>query len=214
MAQGETTRVVLADDHKIFRQALRALMQREGIDVVGEASDGEEAVQMSQAFMPDVTVLDFGMPGLNGIDAARKIHEASPKTQTVLLTMHEDESLALEALRAGMHGYLQKSQPADELVTTVQEVARGAIHVSGGMSQTAITAYATGAKVSADPLTAREREVLRHIAEGKSTRQIAKTLKLSPKTVESHRNRLMQKLDVHGTAALTRYAIRRHLIQP
>jgi two-component system, NarL family, response regulator NreC len=214
MPQGETTRVVLADDHKIFRQALRALMQREGIEVVGEASDGEEAVQMTQAFHPDVTVLDFGMPGLNGIDAARKIHEASPDTQTVLLTMHEDESLALEALRAGMHGFLQKSQPADELVTTVQEVARGAIHVSGGMSKSAITAYATGQKTSPDPLTAREREVLRLIAEGKTTRQIARMLRLSPKTVESHRNRLMQKLDIHGTAALTRYAVRRHLIQP
>lgn len=210
----EPTRVVLADDHKIFRQALRALMQREGIEVVGEASDGEEAVQMSQTFHPDVTVLDFGMPGLNGIDAARKIHEMSPKTQTVLLTMHEDESLALEALRAGMHGYLQKSQPASELVTTVQEVARGAIHVSGGMSQTAINAYASGAKTTPDPLTGREREVLRMIAEGNTTRQIARILKLSPKTIESHRNRLMQKLDIRGTAGLTRYAIRRHLITP
>lgn len=214
MVQGDTVRVVLADDHKIFRQALRALMQREGIEVVGEASDGEEAVRMTQTFTPNVTVLDFGMPHLNGIDAARKIHEVSPKTQTVLLTMHEDESLALEALRAGMHGYLQKSQPASELVTTVQEVAHGAIHVSGGMTQAAIAAYASGAQMAADPLTAREREVLRMIAEGKTTRVIARILTLSPKTVESHRNRLMQKLDIRGTAGLTRYAIRRHLISP
>lgn len=214
MGSGDTTRVVLADDHKIFRQALRTLMTREGIEVVGEASDGDEAVALSKQYQPDVAVLDFGMPRMNGIDAARQILEVSPKTQTVLLTMHDDESLALEALRAGMRGYLRKTQPAEELVTTVQEVARGAIHLSGGMSKTALNAYATGAKSAPDPLTDREREVLRMIAEGKTTREIAKELKLSPKTVESHRNRLMQKLEIHGTAGLTRYAIRRHLIMP
>lgn len=212
--RGDKTRVVLADDHHIFRQALRTLMTREGIEVVGEASDGAEAVALTAEHQPDVTILDFGMPRMNGIDAARRIAEEVPGTQTVLLTMHDDESLALEALRAGMHGYLRKTQPAEELVTTVQEVARGAIHLSAGMSKATIAAYAAGEKTAPDPLTEREREVLRLIAEGKTTRDIAKELKLSPKTVESHRNRLMQKLEIHGTAGLTRYAIRRHLIMP
>ena len=214
MPPSDTTRVVLADDHRIFRQALRTLMTREGIEVVGEASDGAEAVALATEHKPDVTVLDFGMPRMNGIDAARRIQEEMPGAQTVLLTMHDDESLALEALRAGMRGYLRKTQPAEELVTTVQEVARGAIHLSAGMSQSTIAAYASGETSAPDPLTEREREVLRMIAEGMTTREIAKELKLSPKTVESHRNRLMQKLELHGTAALTRYAIRRHLIMP
>ena len=183
--RGESTRVVLADDHHIFRQALKTLMTREGIDVVGEAADGDEAVELTREHQPDVTILDFGMPRMNGIDAARQIQESVPGTQTVLLTMHDDESLALEA-----------------------------IHLSGGMSKTALDAYATGAKAAPDPLTDREREVLRMIAEGKTTRDIAAELRLSPKTVESHRNRLMQKLEIHGTAGLTRYAIRRHLIMP
>lgn len=214
MIQDEPMRVVLADDHKIFRQALSTVMRREGIDIVGEANDGIEAVEMAKSLNPDVVVLDFGMPGLNGIDAARQIHDASPDTRTMLLTMHDDEMLALEALRAGMRGYLTKSQPAGELVTTVREVARGAIHLSANVSRSAIDAYASGKPTAPDPLTGREREVLRMIAEGNTTRRIASELRLSPKTIESHRNRLMQKLNLHGTAALTRYAIRRHLINP
>ena len=207
-------RIMLADDHPMFRQGLRSLLEKDGFEVVGEASNGHEATRMARKLNPNVAVLDLGMPMLNGVDAARDIYKRSPETQVVLLTMYEDDAYVLEALRAGMHGYLRKTQPAEELVTTVQEVARGAIHVSGGMSKTAINAYATGAKSAPDPLTDREREVLRMIAEGKTTRDIAAELRLSPKTVESHRNRLMQKLEIHGTAGLTRYAIRRHLIMP
>lgn len=213
--QESPLRVLLADDHMIFRQGLRLLLQRQGMDVVAEAGDGLEAVQLAQAQRPDVAVLDYGMPGLNGIAAAREILKRSPRTQTILLSMYEDEEAnALEALRAGMHGYVLKSQGAEELVNTIREVSRGAIHISSGATQAALDAYGNGAKVLPDPLTERERQILLMIADGKTSRDISAALLLSAKTVESHRSHIMHKLKIHRTADLIRYAVRRHLVRP
>jgi DNA-binding NarL/FixJ family response regulator len=207
-------RVLLADDHGIFRQGLSVLLQQEGFEVVGEAATGTEAVRAAQALRPQVAIIDYGMPGMNGIDVARELQKASPETQTILLTMQEDNASAVEALRAGMHGYVYKSQTAAELIGTIREVARGAIHYSAGLPLAAVEPYGRGGSADPDPLTERERQVLRMIAGGITTRMIAQELGLSAKTVESHRSRIMHKLHMHRAADLIRYAIRRQLISP
>lgn len=206
--------VLLADDHAIFRQSLRALLQDEGFNVMGEAATGPEALHMAEAGHPDVLILDYNMPELDGISVARELQKSSPQTQTVLLTAEEDNASAVEALRAGMHGYLYKSQSAADLISTVREVARGAIHFNTRLSAGALDALSTGGSSEPEPLTERERQVLILIAKGETTRAIAKDLGLSAKTVESHRSRIMQKLHVHRAAELIRYAIRRQLITP
>ena len=206
-------RILLADDHPMFRQGLRALLEREGFEVVGEASDGHEAVRLARNLEPNVAVLDVGMPLLNGIDAAREIHRRVPRTQVVLLTMFEEDAFALEALRAGVRGYVLKAQAAADLVGAIREVVRGAIYLSPGISEAVVNALSK-ADSPVDPLTDRERQVLQLVAEGNSTKKIASILGLSTKTAESHRTRIMQKLDIHETAGLVRYAIRRGLIKP
>ena len=205
-------RVLLADDHNIFRQGLCMLLQREGFEVVGEAAEGAEALRMVETLHPDVAILDYSMPGLNGIDVARELQKHSPETQTILLAMREDNANAVEALRAGMRGYLYKSQSAADLINTVREVMKGAIHFSASLSPAAVEIYVTSAAPEPDPLTERERQVLMMIASGNTTRMIAETLGLSSKTIESHRSRIMHKLHMHRAADLIRYAIRRQII--
>lgn len=206
-------RILLADDHAVFRQGLATLLEAQGFVIAGEAADGLAAVRLTQTLQPDVVILDSGMPGLNGVEAAREIHKLVPHTQTILLTMREEHVGAMEALRAGMHGYIYKSQTADELVNTIREVARGAIHFSAGMNHGEVEDYVKGIDEESDPLTERERQVLVMIASGDTNRDIAQTLGLSPKTVESHRNRIMHKLNVHRAAELIRYAVRRNIIR-
>lgn len=206
--------VLLADDHKIFRQGLKVLLQEQGFDVVAEASTGPEALQMAEHDRPDVAILDYTMPEMDGISVARELQKSAPGIQTVLLTTEEDDASAIEALRAGMHGYVYKSQTASELVSTIREVARGAIHFNTRLTPGALSALVSGGNAEPEPLTEREREVLLLIAQGATTRAIARELGLSSKTVESHRSRIMQKLHVHRAAELIRYAIRRQLIQP
>ena len=206
-------RILLADDHAVFRQGLAALLQQQGFVIAGEAADGLSAVRLTQALQPNVVILDSSMPGLNGVEAAREIHKLVPGTQTILLTMHEEHVSAMEALRAGMHGYIYKSQTADELMNTIREVARGALHFSAGMNPTEVDNYASGTEQGPDPLTERERQVLVMIASGSTNRDIAQALGLSPKTVESHRNRIMHKLNMHRAAELIRYAVRRNIIR-
>lgn len=210
----ESLRILLADDHEIFRQGVRVLLEREGFQLVGEAADGEEAVQLAQTLDPDVAILDLGMPGLNGIDAARRIRQFAPHTQTILLTMYEDETYLIEALRAGMHGYVLKSQTATALIETIKEVARGAMLVTPGISPAAVDAYASGGTSSRGTLTEREQEIVKMIADGKTNRVIADALGLSVKTIESHRSKIMEKLNIHRTAELIRYSIRHQLISP
>ena len=205
--------ILLADDHPMFRQGLRALLEREGFEVKAETDDGQTAVRLVRQLNPDVAVLDLGMPMLNGIDAARQIHKQTPGTQVVLLTMYEEEAYVLEALRAGIRGYVLKAQAAADLVAAIREVLRGAMYLSPGISKTVVDAYMGKSELPPDPLTDRERQVLQLVAEGMTTKEIAEALGLSAKTADSHRTRIMQKLEIHETASLVRYAIRRGIIR-
>lgn len=207
-------RVLLADDHVMFRQGLRALIERENLDVVGEASDGHQAVQLARTLHPDVVVLDLAMPNLNGLDAAREITKGSPKSKTILLTMHTEDQYVMAALRAGIKGYVLKTQATSELIQAISEVFRGRTYLSPGVSRVLVEAYLAKTDLPPDPLTTRERQVLQLVAEGKTTKEVASLLGVSVKTAESHRTRLMEKLDVHETAGLVRYAIRTGVIQP
>jgi two-component system, NarL family, response regulator NreC len=207
------TRVLLVDDHAIVRQGLTALLEREGFSVAGEAADGMQAVQLAKELHPEVVVLDFGMPILNGLDAARAIHEAVPATKLVLLTMHTDEQYVLEGLRAGIRGFVLKTQAAGDLVRAIRDVQAGTVSLGTGMGNAVVEAYLSGAKEPSDPLTPRERQVLQLVAEGRTTKEIAQLLGVGVKTAESHRTHLMDKLDIHDTAGLVRYAIRKGLVQ-
>ena len=206
-------KVVLADDHVLVRQGLKSLLEREKLQVVAEASDGQEAVRYSESLHPDIAVVDISMPTLNGIDAVRAMSRSCPKTKTILLTQHEEDQYIREALEAGVRGYVLKSQAANDLVHAIQEVCRGSIYLSPNISRAVVEAYLSKTQDPADPLSARERQVLQLVGEGKSTKDIAAHLGISVKTAESHRARLMKKLDIHETASLVRYAIRHGLIQ-
>jgi two-component system, NarL family, response regulator NreC len=207
-------RVILADDHTLVRQGLRSLLEREGIQVVGEAQDGQELLQLAGKHSPDVAVIDIGMPLLNGLDAARELKRAAPKTKAILLTRHNEDEYLIEALRAGAKGYLLKNQAVSDLVHAIHLVCRGQIYLSPGMSTVVVGAYLSKAELPVDPITSREREVLQLVAEGKSTKDIASLLGISVKTADSHRSRLMRKLDIHEVASLVRYAVRKGLVQP
>jgi two-component system, NarL family, response regulator NreC len=207
-------RILLADDHEIFRQGLRALLEREGFEVAAEAADGHAAIQLAAQMTPDVAVVDLAMPMLNGLDAAREITRTSPRTRTILLTMHAEDPYVAKALQAGIRGYVLKSQAAEDLVQAIREVSRGAVYLSPGVSETVVEAYLAKRDIPPDPLTPREHQVLQLIAEGKTTKEVAALLGVSVKTAESHRMRIMTKLDIHETAGLVRYAIREGLVRP
>ena len=207
-------RIILADDHQIVRQGLRALLEREGFDVVGEATNGAEAVELAKTLKPDVAVFDLVMPLRNGLDAAREVLQAGVATRIILLTMHTEEHQIAAALRAGIRAYLLKTQAAEDLVHAIREVVRGQIYLSPGVSRVVVDGYLSGTPAAADPLAPRDRQVLQLVAEGKTSKEVAALLGLSVKTAESYRTRLMEKLDIHDTAGLVRYAIRQGLIDP
>jgi two-component system, NarL family, response regulator NreC len=207
------TTILLADDHPMFSQGLRTILEREGFDITAEATDGQEAARLARQQDPDIAILDVSMPLLNGIDAAREIQKRSPRTQVIILTMYDDEAYVMEALRAGIRGYVLKAQAASACVVAIREVLRGALYLSPGISETVVDAYMGKSSLSKEFLTDRERQVLQLVAEGKTTKQIAVVLSISVKTAESHRTRMMNKLDIHGTAGLVCYAIRRGLVK-
>jgi DNA-binding NarL/FixJ family response regulator len=207
-------RLLIADDHHLVRESLRALLEREGFEVLADVADGREAVSAAGRLSPDVAVLDVAMPVLNGLDGALQIQKVSPRTKSILLTMHPEDGYVTAALRAGVKGFLLKTQVAQDLVRAIEEVARGGIYLSPRISQVVVEASLGRRELDADPLTAREREVLQLIAEGKATKKVASTLGISVKTAESHRARIMRKLDIHEVAGLVRYAIRRGLVYP
>lgn len=206
-------RVLLAEDHQIVRQGLRALLEKAGHSVVGEAADGREACELAQKLQPNIAVLDLAMPLLNGLDAIGEIRRVSPNTVTILLTMYTDRPYVLQALQAGAKGYVLKTQAAEDLVRAIDEVSRGAVYISPAVAVSLVDAILDKDESGAKELTARERQILQLIAESKSTKQIARILDISYKTAESHRSRLMKKLDIHETAGLVRYAVRRGLVQ-
>jgi two-component system, NarL family, response regulator NreC len=208
-------RLVLADDHLVLRQALRALLERKGLEVVADEADGRAAVDAVRRHAPDVAVLDVAMPVLNGVDAAREIARTMPACHVILLSGIDDTRFVKDALKAGVKGFVQKSQGAEDLVRAIEEVLGGRLYVSPGASQAIVDACATEeASGGASHLTPRERQVLQLVGEGKSTKQIAEVLHISVKTAEFHRGRLMKKLNVHDTANLVRYAIREGWIAP
>lgn len=205
--------VLLADDHQIVRQSLKVLLEKEGLRIVGEASNGQEAVKIAESIHPDVAVLDVSMAVLNGIDAAKEIQKVSPQTKTIFLTVHDEDPYLLDALRVGAKGYVVKTHAAENLVQAIREASRGGVYLSPEVSRAVVQAYQNKTELSSEPLSPRERQVLQLIAEGKTTKEVAAMLNISVKTAETHRTRIMEKLDIHEIAGLVRYAIRRGLVQ-
>jgi DNA-binding NarL/FixJ family response regulator len=205
-------RILLADDHVIVRQGFRALLEREGLDVVAEAGDGHEAIKLARDVRPDVAILDFAMPRLNGLDSAKEIRRCSPKTRIILLTVHTEDRYVLEAMHAGVNGYVVKTQAAADLVQAIRGMSDNAIYLSPSISRAVVEAYFDKAAPPGDLMSSRERQVLQLVAEGKTTKEIAALLGISAKTADSHRSRIMRKLDIHDVAGLVRFAIRRGLV--
>jgi DNA-binding NarL/FixJ family response regulator len=220
------TRVLLAEDHALVRAGIRALLQNlPGIQVVAEANDGREALRLINTHQPDLVLMDIAMAGLNGLEATARVTKEFPTVRVIILSMHSTEEYVTQALRAGAAGYLLKDAAATELELAVTAVARGETYLSPAVSKHVIANYlrrAGGDETSGDErtappaalLTPRQREILQLIAEGHSTKEIAATLHLSVKTVETHRMQLMARLDVHDVAGLVRYAIRIGLVLP
>jgi len=210
-------RVLVADDHALFRAGIRKLLQSfEGIDVVDEAADGHEAIRLSATHRPDVLLMDIGMPGLNGVEAAARLTREGPRPRVIILSMHTGEEYVLRAIRAGAAGYLLKDAKPAELEAAVRAVARGEIYLSPAISRYLVEDYVRRGSIERGPLdrlTPRQREVLQLIAEGNTTKAIAAKLGLSTKTVETHRAQLMERLDTHDIAALVRLAIRLGLVE-
>jgi DNA-binding NarL/FixJ family response regulator len=212
----KTIRVLLADDHTLVRAGLRGLLQGiSGVEVVGEAEDGHEALRMSGELHPDVALVDIGMPGLNGLDAAVQLMRADPRIRVLILSMHTAEEYVLRALRAGCAGYLLKRSAVSELEVAVRAVARGETYLSPTVSKQVVDEYVGRTGGSADPLealTPRQREILQMVAEGHTSKEIAERLRLSFKTVEAHRAQIMERLGVDDVTALVRFALRVGLI--
>jgi DNA-binding NarL/FixJ family response regulator len=209
-------RVLIADDHGIVRSGLRMLLERQAdIEVVGEAGDGVEALEASQLQRPDVAVLDVSMPRMTGLQAAREVRAHSPDTRVLLLSMHEDERYFFEGLEAGAAGYVLKRAADTDLIDAVRTVAAGHTFLSDGAQEGLMREWLeSGRSEPDDPLTPRELEVVKLIAEAYTNRQIAETLTLSEKTVESHRSNVLSKLGMRDRVELVRYAIRRGLVEP
>src|SRR5215470_7330063 len=206
--------VLLADDHQIVRDGMKVFLEREGYKVNAEAHNGQEAVRLALKLQPEVVVLDITMPVLNGLDAAREILNNTPATKAILLSMHDESRYVLEGLRVGVRGFVTKTHAAEDLVQAIRKALQGVTYVSPELSQTVFEAIQSKTDAIEDPLTPRERQVLQLVAEGKTTKECARLLNISTKTAETHRARIMEKLDIHETAGLVRYAIRRGLIRP
>lgn len=209
------TRVLLADDHLLVRAGIRALLESmQGVEVVGEAGTGEEALQATQELKPDVALLDISMPGMNGLEAARRIAEANPSTRIIMLSMHASEDYVARALRAGALGYLMKGSASQELERALAVVARGQRYLDSHISSETLQRHLerTSADGTQDILTARQREILQLIAESLGTKEIAFRLGVSTKTVETHRRELMMRLNIHDVPGLVRYAIRNGIV--
>ena len=207
------TGVLIADDHALFRAGVRLLLEREGFEVLGEAADGPATVRLAAELSPDVILLDLSMPGLTGIEAAQLIRSAQSKTKIIMLTMYNDEAFMLEALHAGMSGFVLKARSAIELVFAIREAIRGAFYLGPDIPKTVIDALTNNTSLPSQSLSTREKQVVGLVSMGVSTKQIGVQLGLSPKTIESHRSRIMQKLGFTQTSQLVRYAVRLQMIR-
>ena len=206
-------RVLIADDHALIRESFRALLERKGYEVAGEAVNGQDAVRLARELKPDVALIDLSMPLLNGVDAGREIQREHKDVHVVLLTMHAEGHLMAAALRAGIRAYVLKSQPTEDLVLAIRAVMRRQMYLSPELSQFAVDACVNGDAASPCPLARRERQVLQLVAEGKTSKEIGVVLGVGTKTAESYRARVMKKLDIHDIAGLVRYAIREGMVQ-
>jgi two-component system, NarL family, response regulator NreC len=213
-----TIKILIADDHDVVRAGLRFLLQRqEDMEIVGEASDGRQVVRLAEALNPSVIVMDIAMPQLNGIDAAAQILNRDPEIKIIVLSMYADEEFLIRALSAGVKGYLLKDAVQADLPRAVRAVATGRSFFSPAIAQTLAEDYVRqlqnkGIEDSYELLTEREREVLQLLAEGKSNKEVATLLNVSPYTVETHRTHLMQKLNLHNTADIVLYAVRKKIV--
>lgn len=208
-------RILLADDHSLFRAGVRGLLKSfGGFEIVGEAEDGREAVALAQQQQPDVLLMDVGMPGLNGIEAAERVRALAPATRVIILSMHTGEEHVLRALKAGATGYVLKDAQPEELERSLRQVARGEPYLSPAVSKYVFQSYAHGGppRTALERLTPRQREVLQLIAEGYTTKAVASRLSVSVKTVETHRAQLMERLGIRDVPGLVRFAVRRGLI--
>jgi DNA-binding NarL/FixJ family response regulator len=211
-------RTLLADDHTLVRAGIRGLLQGfQGVEVVGEAEDGHEALRLAESLRPDVVLLDIGMPGLNGLEVAGRLATLDPSIRVLILSMHTSEEYVLRALRAGCAGYLLKRSAVSELEVAVRAIARGETYLSPAVSKQVVDDYVGrtgGATDPLDALTPRQREILQLVAEGNTSKEIAEQLGLSFKTVETHRTQIMERLGVHDLAGLVRFAVRVGLVTP
>lgn len=211
-------RILLADDHAVIRRGLRLLLEQQpDFRVVAEAGDGREALQLAESVQPDVAVLDISMPNLNGIEAARQIRAKLPGTSIVILSVHSDESYVLRALKAGVRGYLLKESPESDFLRAIRSVTEGKAFFSPLVSRLLVEDYvrqmqSNGVEDSFELLSAREREILQLVAEGKTNKEVANLLHLSPYTVETHRSNILGKLNIHSIPELILYAVRKGLI--
>ena len=210
-------RVLLADDHALVRAGMRSLLRDiESVEVVGEAADGAQALALAERERPDVVLLDIAMKGMNGLEAAARFRELHPGIKVIILSMHASEEYVLQALRAGAAAYLIKDSATAELEIALRSVMRGETYLSPAISRQVVEGYVqrVGAGTGEDPLTPRQREVLKRIAEGRSTKEIAFDLGLSVKTVETHRAQIMERVGIRDVAGLVRYAMRTGLVPP
>jgi DNA-binding NarL/FixJ family response regulator len=205
-------RILLADDHSIFRQGIRALLEQHDFNVVAEADNGVEAVDLAQRLAPDVAVLDIAMPEVDGFEATRRIRETCSTSRVVLLSAYEEDTYASEAQRLGAHGYVSKVQAVSDLVAVIHRVMSRTPHARPRLYRSRSSNWPKDAGSSDRPLTPRERQVLQLIALGKTTKELATILGISMKTADSHRSHIMSKLAVHETSSLVRYAVRRGII--
>ena len=207
-------KVLLVDDHAVMREGLAALLSRAGIDVIGTASNGREAVRLARELVPDAVVMDISMPDLNGIEATRQIRVRAPSVRIVMLSMHANREHVHQALAAGADGYVLKEAAATEVATAVRAVAAGRRYLSPVIESAMLEAGGSAARGPLESLSARERQVLQLVVEGGSSAEIARTVHLSPKTVETYRSRLMKKLGVHDVTALVKFAVQHGLTPP
>lgn len=212
----EPTRVIIADDHSLLRAGLRALIDRlEGVEVVGEAANGRQALELFESLHPDILLTDISMPELNGLDLTARLIRDYPGTKVIILSMHTEREYATKAIQAGASGYLIKDSGISELELAIQAVERGESYLSPAVSKHVVAGYAELAQAqaaAADPLTPRQREILKLIAEGNTTKAIARKLDISAKTADTHRVQLMERLGIHDIAGLVRYAVRVGLV--